>query len=339
MSTWVAPEAWAKHCAGLPESFPQGWKTETRLWSFQSWVHLAFSWRIFGYVWCILYGLPIPSCAGKQKDSGDLTIECWCLLYIFFGQNWSLCAGFVEEHCFCAGLLGFMDHRPWLSRVSEEGFEAPVHEWHFNSKVCIVWDLCVLVWIFCFILNFCIEIWADSSAMLCKSVWCCVPRCVGSVHVTCTCDYSLCHRDGKPLRAASHLFSSFLLWDLWQRLVHHFFSFGGPVRMCRVIGMGGFESNALGRAKLALQPLLGEGAIFGAHVRFSGLACRVLQKPEAVGQTQILLEPSERWCSLHSPWLFSVSIPCPHRHQIYPENMKCRRVVEDYLPWDTSDSL
>lgn len=64
--------------------------------------------------------------------------------------------------------------------------------------------------------------------------------------------------------------------------------------MCRVIRKGGFESSAWGRAKPVLQPLLGEGAIFGAHVRFAGLACGVLEKPEAVGRAQILLEPSER---------------------------------------------
>lgn len=64
--------------------------------------------------------------------------------------------------------------------------------------------------------------------------------------------------------------------------------------MCRVIGMGGFESRARGRAKPVLQLLLGEGAIFGAHVRFAGLACGVLEKPEATGQAQILLEPTER---------------------------------------------
>lgn len=64
--------------------------------------------------------------------------------------------------------------------------------------------------------------------------------------------------------------------------------------MCGTIGMGGFESSAWGRAKPILQPLLGEGAIFGAHVRFAGPACGVLEKPEAMGQAQILLEPSER---------------------------------------------
>lgn len=40
--------------------------------------------------------------------------------------------------------------------------------------------------------------------------------------------------------------------------------------MCRVKGMGGFESSARGWAKPVLQSLLGEGAIFGAHVRFAG---------------------------------------------------------------------
>lgn len=64
--------------------------------------------------------------------------------------------------------------------------------------------------------------------------------------------------------------------------------------MCGVIGMGEFESSAQGRAKPVLQPLLGEGAIFGAHVRFAGPVCGVLEKPEAMGQAQILLEPSER---------------------------------------------
>lgn len=64
--------------------------------------------------------------------------------------------------------------------------------------------------------------------------------------------------------------------------------------MCRVIGMGGFETSAWGRAKPVLQPLLGEGAIFGGHVRFAGPACGVLEKPEAMGQAQILWEPSER---------------------------------------------
>lgn len=64
--------------------------------------------------------------------------------------------------------------------------------------------------------------------------------------------------------------------------------------MCRVIGMGRFESSARGRVNPVSQPLLGEGAIFGAHVRFAGLTCGVLEKPEAVGQAQILSEPSER---------------------------------------------
>lgn len=63
--------------------------------------------------------------------------------------------------------------------------------------------------------------------------------------------------------------------------------------MFRVIGMDGFEGSAWGRVKPVLQSLLGEGAIFGAHVRFAGPACGVLGKPEAVGQAQILLEPSE----------------------------------------------
>lgn len=53
--------------------------------------------------------------------------------------------------------------------------------------------------------------------------------------------------------------------------------------MSSVIGMGGFESSARGRVKPVLQPLLGEGAIFGGHVRFAGPACGVLEKPEAGG--------------------------------------------------------
>lgn len=48
--------------------------------------------------------------------------------------------------------------------------------------------------------------------------------------------------------------------------------------MCRAKGAGGFESSARGWAKPVLQPLLGEGAIFGAHVRFAG---PVLEKTEA----------------------------------------------------------
>lgn len=40
----------------------------------------------------------------------------------------------------------------------------------------------------------------------------------------------------------------------------------------------GFESSARGWEK----PLLGEGAIFGAHVRFAGPVCGVLGKTEAV---------------------------------------------------------
>lgn len=40
-----------------------------------------------------------------------------------------------------------------------------------------------------------------------------------------------------------------------------------------MIGMGGFESSTWGRAKPVLQPLLGEGAIFGTHVRFAGPVC------------------------------------------------------------------
>lgn len=64
--------------------------------------------------------------------------------------------------------------------------------------------------------------------------------------------------------------------------------------MYRVIGLGGFESSTRGRVKPVLQPLLGEGAIFGAHVRFAGWVRGVLEKPETVGQAQILSEPSER---------------------------------------------
>lgn len=52
--------------------------------------------------------------------------------------------------------------------------------------------------------------------------------------------------------------------------------------MCRVKGTGGFESSARGWAKPVLQPLLGEGAIFGAHVRFAGPVYGVLEKTEAV---------------------------------------------------------
>lgn len=50
----------------------------------QSSVHLAFSWRIFGYVWCVLYGLPIPSCPGKQKDSGDFKRVLVFALYVIW---------------------------------------------------------------------------------------------------------------------------------------------------------------------------------------------------------------------------------------------------------------
>lgn len=52
--------------------------------------------------------------------------------------------------------------------------------------------------------------------------------------------------------------------------------------MCRVKGTGGFESSTRGWAKPVLQPLLGEGAIFGAHVRFAGPVCEALEKTEAV---------------------------------------------------------
>lgn len=45
---------------------------------------------------------------------------------------------------------------------------------------------------------------------------------------------------------------------------------------------GGFESSAWGWANSVLQPLLGEGAIFGAHVTFAGPVCGVLEKTEAV---------------------------------------------------------
>jgi len=78
--------------------------------------------------------------------------------------------------------------------------------------------------------------------------------------------------------------------------------------------------------------LAGEGAIFGAHVCVPGPSCEVLEEPEAVGQARMLSEPSEGWCSLCSPRLFSVSIPRPQRHQIHPENVKGRLRVEDYLP-------
>lgn len=50
--------------------------------------------------------------------------------------------------------------------------------------------------------------------------------------------------------------------------------------MCRVKEWVGLRA-AL-RAKSVLQPLLGEGAIFGAHVTFAGPVCGVLEKTEAV---------------------------------------------------------
>lgn len=76
-------------------------------------------------VYCMDYQYPVVQVSRRIPAT---FIESWCLLCMFFGQNRSLCAGFVEEHCFHAGLLGLVHPRPWQLGGSAEGIEAPACE-------------------------------------------------------------------------------------------------------------------------------------------------------------------------------------------------------------------